>query len=560
VKGSVLRFAAAWAACLVSVSTTAAPVTVVPPAPTPGQVQSTLPTKAVAPKTSAPVVGSGPYANPAGVAPGGTAVKVARFDITGNSVIPEAELQAQVASYIGQSLTLAELYEVADVLTRYYRAKGYGLAYVSLPAQTLSGGAIRLEVLEGRVSSVNVQGNTRTRDTVFKKRAAAVHVGEVYRNDEAEQAVLLMNDLPGVQARAVLSPGSTYGTSDLLFNVDEQAASGDFSVDDYGRKAIGRWRVNADLTINSLTGRGDQLGAGITHSEGNLLNFGKLSYGLPVGMDGTLTAGLNRAEYHVLGPFPASGSTENSSLVYQFPSLRTRAESFYWGFGVTHNTSKLSTSTAGDPTNITLLQITTFMNKVFEDQSYYTLSTSFNTNGKSNDGSKNDAEKARLEMDFSGVKPLNDYWSFIGLGGLYYSPDPLVDTDEFSFGGPGSVRGFQSAEARGDRALSASAELQRQFPVSPTYSLAWGFFGDSAKIWAKSRVLVAGGTATPSASNTLTSLGTELLLNPVARGWNLRLQAAWAVGGYRPSDDTPGALMHKADRGPHLWLTFGTSY
>jgi len=553
VKGSVLRFAAAGAACLVSVSVAAAPVAVAPPAPTPGQVQSTLPTKPAAPKTSAPAVGSGPYANPAGVAPGGTAVKVARFDITGNSVIPEAELQAQVASYVGQSLTLAQLYEVADVLTRYYRAKGYGLAYVSLPAQTLSGGSIRLEVIEGRVSSVNVQGNTRTRDTVFKKRAAAVHVGEVYRNDDAEQAVLLMNDLPGVQARAVLSPGTTFGTSDLLFNVDEQAASGDFSVDDYGRKAIGRWRVNADLTINSLTGSGDQLGAGITHSEGNLLNFGKLSYGLPVGIDGTLTAGMNRAEYHVLGSFPASGSTENSSLVYQFPSLRTRAESLYWSFGVTHNTSKLSTSQV-DPTNITLLQITTFMNKVFEDQSYYTLSTSFNTNGKSNDGSKNNAEKARLEMDFSGVKAVSDYWSFIGQGGLYYSPDALVDSDEFSFGGPSSVRGYQSAEARGDRALSASAELQRQFPVSPTYSLAWGFFGDGAKVWAKARPLQ------PADNATLASLGTELLLNPVARGWNLRLQAAWAVGGRRSSDDTPASLTHTSDRGPHLWLTFGTSY
>ena len=159
-----------------------------------------------------------------------------------------------------------------------------------------------------------------------------------------------------------------------------------------------------------------------------------------------------------------------------------------------------------------------------------------------------------VEVDFSGVKAISDYWSLIGLGGLYYSPDALVDTDEFSFGGPGSVRGFQSAEARGDRALSASAELQRQFPVSPTYSLAWGFFGDSAKAWAKARPLQ------PADNVTLTSLGTELLLNPVARGWNLRLQAAWAVGGHRPSDDTPTSITHKSDRGPHLWLTFGTTY
>ena len=70
-KGSRTRFAAAWAAALVTVSAAAAPSPVAPPTPTPGQVQSTLPTKPPVPKNTTPSVSTGPYANPAGVSPGG---------------------------------------------------------------------------------------------------------------------------------------------------------------------------------------------------------------------------------------------------------------------------------------------------------------------------------------------------------------------------------------------------------------------------------------------------------------------------------------------------------
>ena len=279
-NGSASRIALVFAtACFISMAVEAAPPP--PSPPTPGQVQSTLPTQTSQPNLSTVSSISQPAPTPSGVAAGGAAVKVTGFDIRGNAVIPASELQAQIASYVGQTLTLAQLYDVADVLTRYYRARGYGLAYVSLPAQTLKGGNVKLEVIEGRLGKIAIQGNSRTRTDVLEKRASGLKSGDVYTDAAAERAVLLMNDLPGVEAHAVMSPGSEYGTSDMLFNVAETRTSGDLSVDDYGRSVIGRWRVSADLNIDSFTGRGDQLGVGMTHSDGNRLNFGKLSYALP---------------------------------------------------------------------------------------------------------------------------------------------------------------------------------------------------------------------------------------------------------------------------------------
>ncbi len=542
---------------LVSVSVTAAPA---PAAPTPGQVQSTLPTKNPQPKPAAgPAIGkSAP--TPSGVAPGGPGVKITGFTFQGNTVIPTAELQAQVASYVGQSLTMAQLYDVADVLTRYYRAKGYGLASVNIPAQTLSGGNVRFEVFEDRIGKINIQGNQRVRTAVLQRRGAGLNSGDVYTDVAADRAVTMMNDIPGEQVRLVISPGADYGTSDMLFNVDEHATAGDVSVDDYGRDVIGRWRLNADFSINSLTGAGDQLTAGLTHSQDNLLNFGKLSYSIPTGTSSTLTTNYNRAFYHVQGgAFAAAsveGSTQNAGINWLNASERTHDKSFYWGLGLNYNNARsLSGVTETLSTNILLLQLTTFYTHTYDDQSIYTFSTNFWTNGKSNsDGLRKDAEKARLQLDTSWDKPFAQVWSFVAQGTASYSPDPLVDSDKYSLGGPGNVRGFQSAEVRGDRGLFASLELQRFLSTSPKFPLAWGFFVDSGKVWTK-----AAGTI-PSSSANVSSVGTEFQLLPTASGWNARLQFAWAVGATRPSDDTPDRAVHDSDRGPHIWFSVGTSY
>lgn len=587
-KGGFLHLAAFVAASTFSISLAAAPAptnTNTPTAPTPGQVQSTLPTKPATPKQAPPPSANTASTNAQGVAPGGPSFHVNSFNIEGNTVIPTDELQAQIAGYLGKDMTLAQLYDVADVLTRYYRAQGYGLAYVTPPAQKLSAGNVRLQVVEGKVGNIDIQGNSRTRTPVLRRRTQGLNSGDIYTNSAAERAVLLMNDLPGVQAREVLSPGQVFGSSDVLFNVDEHAFDSDASVDDYGRASIGRWRLNADASINSLTGSGDQLSAGITHSESNLLNFGKIGYLLPVGSASTLNFNFNRAFYHVGGAaFEAlgiSGSTQNAGFAWQYAELRSQAESLYWTFGVNHDTAKSTSHPNGGTTsvyqvtsNITLLQVGVLFNRQFQDQSYYTLTGNLWTNGQTNSGQpgdNNSGEKLRLEFDANYVKPFADSWEFLGQGTVAYSPDPLVDNDKYSLGGPGNVRGFQSAEARGDRGLFASLELQRDFFLGSALPSALGVFLDSGHVSTIEVSDTSAGKTTvlvPSNSSTLTSLGTEWLLLPNSGGWSARLQLAWAIGTNRPSDDVSAAELAnnktgapiEHDRGPHIWFTFGKTF
>jgi len=99
----------------------------------------------------------------AGILAGGSQVPISRIDITGNTVIPADELRAIVAPYQGQSLTLFEIYSVADELTQFYRAQGYSVASVTVPVQKNSSGTVKLEVMEGGIGAISIRGSKANR-------------------------------------------------------------------------------------------------------------------------------------------------------------------------------------------------------------------------------------------------------------------------------------------------------------------------------------------------------------------------------------------------------------
>jgi hemolysin activation/secretion protein len=357
----------------------------------------------------------------------------------------------------------------------------------------------------------------------------------------------------------VLSPGAQFGSSDVLFNVDETAYSADASVDDYGRSVIGRWRLSADAALNSLTGSGDQLAAGITHSEGNELNFGKLSYALPVAPAGAvLNTSFNRAEYHGLfsaapgSPATAfSGSTQNAAINWQDPVVRTTSRSVYWSAGLSYDNSRSETAATNSlTTNILLLQINRYYTRTWDDQSNFSMSTTLWTNGRHYDHSQGlnnvNAERGRFEADFGYQRPFGESWSWVNQFNASYSVNTLTDADKFNLGGPGSVLGYQSAEERGDSGYFASTEIERGISLGRFMPMVWGLFLDTGKVWDKAGTL----GVTGDSSRGISSGGLDLQLLPSTDKVNARLQWAYAIG-RRPAD---------GDGGGHIWFTLGMTF
>ena len=58
-------------------------------------------------------------------------VYVSRFEVTGNRVIDKKDIQMVLIDYVERNLTLTQLNEAADAVTKFYRQKGYIISYAS---------------------------------------------------------------------------------------------------------------------------------------------------------------------------------------------------------------------------------------------------------------------------------------------------------------------------------------------------------------------------------------------------------------------------------------------
>lgn len=194
-------------------------------------------------------------------------VRVDRFRIIGFDAISEDRLQAPLAPFLGQELTLADIYRAADLLTRVYADAGYALSFAIVPAQDVNQGVVTLQVVEGSVDGLEIQlksgaglvGETRLTDMIRRRFTPLIKRGPV-TVDELERAILTSGDLGGMDVSVVVRPSETTpGAANLLVVVDLDSVQVEAQFDNRIRDNLGARRYRAGITGNSLIIPGDQL-------------------------------------------------------------------------------------------------------------------------------------------------------------------------------------------------------------------------------------------------------------------------------------------------------------
>ena len=183
-----------------------------------------------------------------------------RLSVEGSTVYPESKLQDAYTQYLGKEVTLAEIYQVAEALTRRYRNDGYILSQVVVPAQSIRDGAVRLQAVEGYVANARVEGLVRAPRDLVDAYLDRIRQSRPLKADVLERALLLINDLAGVTARATLAPSAQAGASNLTVSVSEAPRTVTVGLNNRGSKFLGPVRITADADFNSMFGAGDRTG------------------------------------------------------------------------------------------------------------------------------------------------------------------------------------------------------------------------------------------------------------------------------------------------------------
>ncbi|MBT5229844.1 MAG: ShlB/FhaC/HecB family hemolysin secretion/activation protein, partial [Methylococcales bacterium] len=245
-------------ATIIVMSTGVAGIAFAVDVPTAGQIQDNLKTQKNVFKTKdADATQQKSPPKKKSVKAGGKKIKVNEFVIEGNSIFTKEELHPQVAEFEGTSMTLKEVYAVADKLTKFYRDAGYSLATAAVPAQKVAGGTIRLQISEGIVEKLTFNGNTKYTDDMLAYQLDQIAPGKAVKLSSLEREVLLLDGLPGLTARSLIKPGKEQGTVEVEFNTEESPYEGLILIDNAGSDAIGIWRTTANITSNNHFGIGD---------------------------------------------------------------------------------------------------------------------------------------------------------------------------------------------------------------------------------------------------------------------------------------------------------------
>ena len=306
--------------------------------PDAGQVLNTLrPPKPVAPsaqRLELSLSGDTPAA-----AKQGPKVVVSGIVFEGNTVFTAYTLGLIVAPQVGKQHDLDGLRGMARLVGEHYRRNGYPFARAIIPVQELKDGVLRIRILEGAYGDVTATGEAKVA-AGSQPFLSPLRRGELLESDLLERTLLILDDVPGIAVRPVVSPGKTVGVGDLAVATTlEKEQGGELGVDNEGSRYTGEFRFKAAWYRNSALAFGDRLSANLMATNANLW-LGAVDYDSALGssgLRGQLGWALNTYELgKEFASLQASGLARVWSARLSYPLIRSRQTNLQGSIGLLH--------------------------------------------------------------------------------------------------------------------------------------------------------------------------------------------------------------------------------
>ena len=524
-------------------------------------LREAAPRPATSPAPEAPAVTTTPAATD--TATTGPKILVKEITVTGNTVIPAAELHALVASAEGTSLTLGELRAVADRITQAYVARGYFLARAYLPAQEIADGSIIIAVQEGRLGTAKLVNTSLVADPVALRFLAPLASGEVVSSANVEDVLLRLREVPGLESTSTMQPGVEAGTADLIVTTTPaRRVSGSVNLDNAGGDSTGAFRLGATAEIASPLGQGDRLTVqGLsTLGDDENLRYGRVAYDYALGGRGLrVGAAYSHLTYELgqnFAALEANGTADVAQLWFSRPLYRSRMATADARIGYDYRDldDRVDATATRTPRTLhsAIAGLSGSLRDGFFGGGYTTASltltytdvdiTDAAARALDDASAETQGGAAKLEAQLERSQALvGDLSLYVRLRGQVASGN-LDSADQTGASGPSSVRAYPQGELFGDQAVLFTAELRHPLPL-PANLGSWqgAVFYDQATVWLNQDPFVAGDN-----DRTLAGVGAGVRWS-YGSHWSAQVDAAWRTQGGSPVAD--------GDHTPQVWAS-----
>lgn len=405
---------------------------------------------------------------------------VQRILVSGSTVLTPQEINTLVEPFEKRFTNLLELRQVADKITEIYLERGYITSRAILPVQTISEGVVRIEIIEGILGEIQIEGTKRLQDSYIKSR---IRLGVRKPLDTAmleNKLRLLRTDPLFKNLEASLRPSQTLGESILIVDVKEtNPLELSMNIDNYSPPTVGSERTGWTAIHRNLTGRGDSLAASynttrLFDDKSDVFDF---IYNLPINaMNGNVQVRVapNSNEIGVREDIDISGTTDLYEFSFRQPLLRNPRQEFSLSLGVSYQRTKNflngelynfsgSGNTENDAINSTTV-IRLGQDYIRRDlQGAWALRSQFNIGTGLFDATiRKDPEPDGHFFSWLGqvqrVQILSNNHLLIVQGDLQLSSTGLLSYQKFIIGGGLSLRGYSQNVRSGDNGFKFSIE------------------------------------------------------------------------------------------------------
>ncbi len=454
--------------------------------------------------------------------------------VRGSTVYADTQFIPLYRKLLLREVTLEHIYKVANAITRKYRNDGYILSRALVPPQTIENGAAVIDIVEGYVDSVRVQGDIEGPKKLLNAYRKRLLNSRPLHAKDLERYLLLMDDLPGLSVESVLTPSEqNSGASRLTLILDQQAYNAHLGVDNRGTRFNGPVQLFAGASSNNLLNAYERLGVqGVVTGDPSELYFVRAFFDLPVSAEGTqffLSGTVSRSEPgSSLAVFNVEGESHSFRFGWSHPFLRSRGESLRAQIGYTHRNTEteiLGVIDSEDRLRVLDLGATYDYADRFRGVNLIRLRfhQGLNILDATEPGSANltraqgKSDFTKFTGGFTRLQQLVPSWMLLGSVDWQYAFDKLLASEEFGVGGGTYGRAYDPSEITGDQGLAFKLELQRAIAVRKRFLRdlqAYTFF-DYGMVW--NRV----DTATGARRQDLTSagLGARFNLTDVLSGY-----------------------------------------
>jgi hemolysin activation/secretion protein len=486
-----------------------------------------------------------------------------KIEVEGVKSIPFDDVAQRFTPLVGKDITIGQLIDIANGVTKLYQERGYALSFAFIPAQTFDQGVVRVTVVEGYVSDIKLTGKPGALEGRIRALAAHISEDRPLRRATFERYINLMGRLPGVKVGAnVPPPQNTDGATTLELAVEHKPFDVSTGID------FNRPGVQGLLTVaeNGLTSLGEQLSVSALLPKGrDNVTYLAAHGAVPIGGDG-LAAAVDASHYRG-NPTDNPGLPANIqrtvindklgvSASYPLILSNTRNLTGTLTGYASHDEDQYHDTTSGAQvglrSQVRVLQLQADYAEADGStvrKASMNVAKAFNILGASKSGDSNVPgttvqNPASITFVRTGASASqSNQWPY-GFGTTIaatgqYSPDSLPTSEQISFGAQRFASGYQPGETSGDSGWGASFELNRAFASGFT----WLRTVTPYLSFDIARVYLHAGTPSPSR---LSSVAIGFRISD-AKYYSLDLSVAKAVG------DAP---IESPSRSPRINATF----